>query len=192
MVFVVRDPVARFVSGFYDRKREGRPRYHSPWSAAERRTFERFDTPGAIGEALAAGGEGADAARAALTSLDRMTVPWSRWLGCTDDFLARRADVLLVGRQETLAADFERLRQLLTLPDSARLPADDIDAHRASNVERHMSESARAALVAAFAEDYAWLDVLERNGLLVPLPAAGQTTDRTGNTSSEAASQAAS
>lgn len=168
VVFVVRDPVARFVSGFYDRQREGRPRYQTPWSQDERRTFEQFKTPSAIGEALAAGGECANAARAALTSLDRMTVPWSAWLGTTDQFLSRRADILLVGRQETLAADFDRLREKLNLPTHVRLPGDDVDAHRAQNVDRAVSEIARAALEPAFIEDYAWLTLFEKLGLLEP------------------------
>ena len=180
VVFVVRDPVTRFVSGFYDRKREGRPRYHTPWSKAERATFERFETPGAIGEALATGGEPSEAARAALASLDRMTVPWSAWLGSTDDFLIRRPDILLVGRQETLAADFDKLRQLLGLPDDARLPLNDVDAHRARNVDRGMSETARAALTSAFSEDYAWLALLERTGLLPPLSLTSQPEECSG------------
>src|SRR5690242_20312382 len=44
-VFIVRDPLGRYVSGFYSRKREGRPYYDRPWNDAERAAFERFETP---------------------------------------------------------------------------------------------------------------------------------------------------
>ena len=34
--FFLRDPVDRFVSGFYSRRRQGQPRIFSPWSQARR------------------------------------------------------------------------------------------------------------------------------------------------------------
>lgn len=178
VMFVVRDPVSRFVSGFYDRRREGRPRYNTPWSEAERRTFGLFETPNAIGEALAQGGAAAGDARDALASLDRLSVPWWAWLGTREAFLARRNDILLVGRQETLAQDFERLRHLLSLPYNVTLPGDDIDAHRARNVDRKLSDAARAALRHALADEYAWIALLEREGLLQPWPLSERPQDR--------------
>jgi hypothetical protein len=50
--FVVRDPVEKFVSGFNSRLREGRPRYHTPWTEAERTAFEQFQTPDMLARAL--------------------------------------------------------------------------------------------------------------------------------------------
>src|SRR3954468_17466545 len=41
----LREPLARFASGFEMRRREGRPRHYRPWTPAERRAFSRFDTP---------------------------------------------------------------------------------------------------------------------------------------------------
>jgi hypothetical protein len=35
-IFALRDPVGRFVSGFYSRQRQGAPRYVREWSDAER------------------------------------------------------------------------------------------------------------------------------------------------------------
>ena len=43
--FFLRDPVSRFCSGFYSRKRQGRPRFDFPWSPAEELAFGRFSTP---------------------------------------------------------------------------------------------------------------------------------------------------
>ena len=51
--FFLRDPVARFVSGFESRRREGRPAHYHPWNPAERRAFERFATAEALASALA-------------------------------------------------------------------------------------------------------------------------------------------
>ena len=35
VIFAVREPISRFVSGFYSRKRQGQPRLFSPWSQNE-------------------------------------------------------------------------------------------------------------------------------------------------------------
>jgi hypothetical protein len=50
--FSVRAPLDRFVSGFNSRRRQGRPRYDIPWSAAEERAFTTFTSPDALGRAL--------------------------------------------------------------------------------------------------------------------------------------------
>src|SRR4051812_28297644 len=52
--FCVRDPIARFVSGFYSRRDQGRPRYHFEWSPAEATAFATFATPEQLAGALAA------------------------------------------------------------------------------------------------------------------------------------------
>ena len=44
-VFILRDPVTRFVSGFYSRQRQGKPRYNIPWRPKEKTAFETFSTP---------------------------------------------------------------------------------------------------------------------------------------------------
>ncbi len=36
IIFFLRDPTSRFVSGFYSRQRQGQPRYYSPWSSDEK------------------------------------------------------------------------------------------------------------------------------------------------------------
>ena len=50
--FFVRDPVGRFVSGFYSRQRKGRPRYSGQWSEREREAYRRFGTPDQLASAL--------------------------------------------------------------------------------------------------------------------------------------------
>src|SRR5438477_10058390 len=51
-LFVLRDPVSRFVSAFNGRLREDRPRYHYPWNEGERRAFARFEQPEELASAL--------------------------------------------------------------------------------------------------------------------------------------------
>src|SRR5919108_4446855 len=52
VIFFVRDPLSRFISGFYSRLRQGQPRYFNPWTPEERMAFERFDTPNRLAVGL--------------------------------------------------------------------------------------------------------------------------------------------
>ena len=44
-VFALRDPLTRFISGFYSGLRKGAPRYDIGWSKGEKRAFSWFSTP---------------------------------------------------------------------------------------------------------------------------------------------------
>jgi hypothetical protein len=50
--FSLRDPIGRFRSGFYSRKRMGRPRLNNPWSPSETLIFEEFAHANDLAEAL--------------------------------------------------------------------------------------------------------------------------------------------
>ena len=52
-IFPLRDPVTRFVSGFYSRLRRGRTAVLHPAHEAERKAFEWFPTPQELADALA-------------------------------------------------------------------------------------------------------------------------------------------
>lgn len=164
-VFVVlRDPVARFVSAFNSRQRQGRPRHDVAWSPAERRCFTRFATPDDLGRAL----DDDDPllrreARRAMRSVRHISWPYRRWLGSRRRVRARRSHILLVGHQENLSADFERLKSALALPADARLPSREKAAHRApAGADTRLSDRAQANLAAWYRDDYDLLAFLDR------------------------------
>jgi hypothetical protein len=41
--FSIRDPISRFKSGFYSRKRKGQPRIYSEWTPHEAAAFKSFE-----------------------------------------------------------------------------------------------------------------------------------------------------
>src|SRR5690606_3021725 len=50
--FCTRDPIDRFQSGFYSRKRKGQPRYYSEWSKDEEKSFSLFSSPNELAAML--------------------------------------------------------------------------------------------------------------------------------------------
>ncbi|MGD9916636.1 MAG: hypothetical protein AB7U46_01350 [Paenirhodobacter sp.] len=154
--FCLRDPVERFVSGFYSRQRKGRPRYNSDWTPVEAEVFTRFPTPDALGRALAAGDPLAARAMEGVVHLKRGLAHYLEGVAALERHGAR---IGFIGMQESLARDVEWLRRRLDLAPEAVLRLDDVGAHRnPAAVDKTLSPEARAALKAHYAGDYAVRD----------------------------------
>ena len=81
-VVSIRHPLDRFVSGFYSRRRRGRPLYDVAWSQAEAAAFARFPTANALAEGLEAADDGARAsAREAVRAIAHTRTFLTDWLG---------------------------------------------------------------------------------------------------------------
>lgn len=158
--FFLRDPISRFVSGFYSRQRKGQPRYYFEWSDFERRVFTTFDTPDALGRALAEPGHRHhELAREAISRGQHLN-HYSDWYTDIKTFLDRESDILHVGFQETLEADFRRLKHLLGLPEQARLPTDPVAAHvNPEGLDKTLSSPAQEALSEWYKPDLAFVDL---------------------------------
>jgi hypothetical protein len=171
--FFLRDPLARFVSGFNGCLRKGRPTRFVPWTRAEHRAFETFPTPDSLGRAL--GSEDfirREKARAAMNAIEHVSKQ-SMWVrgGCRE--LARRySDILMIGFQENLQEDFETLKTLLGVRPQLTLPASANTANRApARMESRLSREARANLAEWYREDYALIACArKRREEGVPLP----------------------
>ena len=158
--FFVRDPVSRFVSGFYSRQRQGRPRYNFPWSPDEERAFRAFDTPNALALALSGPGEEQrGAAVHAMRSIEHLRDSYWKWLGSEDDLRSRRSDILFVGSQENLERDVGLLSQRLGV--EIKLPGDEVGAHRRpADVATGLEPQAVANLEDWYRDDYRCLALL--------------------------------
>lgn len=153
VVFFLRDPLARLVSGFHSRRRQGRPRYDVPWTAAEATAFARFPDVNALGLGLAAG---LPEAMAALHGIGHVASRLAAWLVDAATLEARRDDLLFIGFQEKLTADAAILAGLLGLPSPPLLPEDAVLAHRGLPTDDgRLDPAAEAALRRHLAADYA-------------------------------------
>lgn len=102
--FSIRSPVARFKSGFYSRKRCGRPRYDIPWNVYERSAYEAFEHANDLAEALFEESDRGLAAVAAMKSLQHAAMDQIDWFAGTGAFLQIRPPIMIV-RQEKFATD---------------------------------------------------------------------------------------
>ncbi len=155
VIFCFRDPISRFISGFYSRKRKGQPRIYVEWSDLQRKVFESFETPNDLANAYM-DGESVfhDLSVQALTEV-RHFEHYSHWLGNMEYFKSRLDDILFVGHQESLNKDFIKLKECLGLPEKAALPTNDIVAHiNPKNVDKRISEEGLVALADWYSEDY--------------------------------------
>lgn len=154
-IFFLRDPVGRFVSSFYSRQRRGRPRYDNPWSPDEAIAFSRFHTANELARALsAADAELREHAQDAMRGIRHVNQPYGWWFRDEASLLSRVDDIFFIGFQEQLADDFDRLRAMLGIPDRARLPDDEVLAHRAPDgTDRSLDPEAERNLRDWYAAD---------------------------------------
>jgi hypothetical protein len=159
VIFFLRDPVTRFVSGFYSRQRKGRPGMFFPWHPLEKQAFSHFSTPNQLALALTSGEwRQQRRARRAMRHIMHVNMPICWWFGSPQDFQARLSDIFFVGFQESLAEDFMRLRVMLDLPETAALPKDEIKAHKnPAHLDRTLEPQAEANLKEWYQDDYKFI-----------------------------------
>jgi Sulfotransferase family len=163
-MFVLRDPLTRFVSAFNSRLREGRPRYHYPWREEERLAFAEFKTPDQLATALSSRDARERArARQAMTAIGHVNTHYTYWFGKESAFRKRLGDVFFIGFQEQLDDDFELLRTKLGLPAGLQLPRDATVAHRSPpGFAVELSEVAQTNLSRWYKDDLAFVELCRR------------------------------
>ena len=130
VIFFVRDPVSRFMSGFYSRLNKGQPRYYYEWTDGERAAFETFPTPQKLAAALGSDDEELRRRARYATRAIRHTRPMHGYTGGPLRLRVRRRQVIYVGRLETINADWKQIKALLELPSDLKLPKGPWRAHR--------------------------------------------------------------
>lgn len=128
--FVVRDPLTRFVSGFYSRYRMGQPRIYNPWLPREKEAFELFSTPNQLGEALSSkDNKVRNGAVKAMKSIGHVYTSYWDWFINENYLLDRMDSIVWVGRQEQLSKDFKIFKNRFHLPDHVSLPESAMKRH---------------------------------------------------------------
>lgn len=159
--FSIRNPVTRFKSGFYSRKRKGQPRLYVEWTRAEALAFGKFEHANDLAEALFRADDlGLMAAQAiqAIRHTAMQQIDWFERVG----FLSVRPPVWII-RQEAFEPDFDRLlaRMGLALSCGKLQPArDPATAHRNDySATPELSDLARQNLLRWYARDVVFYDL---------------------------------
>ena len=165
--FFLRDPVTRFVSGFWSRYRMGRPKNDIPWNWHEEQAFASFKTPNELALALSSGDCALRTkAQRAMRGIRHVSSAYADWLVSEEYLRLRVDDVLMAGRMESLNGDFERLKTLLKLGDEVSLPNDKVKSHRSpGGVDKTLSEEAAANIKQWYARDYRFIRLCGELGL---------------------------
>lgn len=127
--FSIRSPVGRFRSGFYSRKRKGRPRTHVPWTDHEARAFAAFEHANDLAEALFDPGPRGRLALAAMKSIQHLSMAQVEWFDLRGNFLALDPPIAIL-RQERFAADLDRFLAAIGFDGRITLDDDPVAAHR--------------------------------------------------------------
>lgn len=129
--FSIREPISRFRSGFYSRKRKGAPRLHREWTQYERPAFADFEHANDLAESLFAEGERGLKAWAAMKSIRHTAQNQADWFFWYGTFLDVRPPVWII-RQERFDEDLEvflRRAKLESHGASLELARDSLEAH---------------------------------------------------------------
>ncbi len=163
VIFVVRDPISRFVSGFYARQRQDVPRHNVPWDPEEETAFRRFSSPTELALGLSSDSEELRIAAAdAIKSIQHLKAPQWTWFGKESYLLSRRRDILFIGFQENLDDDFELLKRILNLPAKVNLPKDEVAAHKnPASTDRRLNDEAIRNLKVWYAQDYRFFSLCQ-------------------------------
>lgn len=162
--FSIRNPVTRFKSGFYSRKRKGQPKNFSEWTLHEQRAFADFEHANDLAESLFEEGAVGNRAFAAIKSISHTAQNQSDWFCQTGHFLDLRPPVWII-RQEHFANDmdvFLARAGLAAVARSVTSTADPVSSHANdySGVP-DFSEKALANLRRWYEQDFALYSLCE-------------------------------
>lgn len=159
--FSIRNPVTRFRSGFYSRKRFGRPLNDIPWTPHEATAFGNFEHATELADALFAPGETGLKAAAAMKSIRHTAQDQIDWFALAGDIFTVRPPVWVL-RQEHLEADMKILFDRLGLEFTPK-PRSDAKGSHANDYSDvpELSETGIANLKLWYAQDFAFYDAVE-------------------------------
>jgi len=174
VIFFLRDPLTRYVSGFYSRQRKGQPRSFSEWTPQEKEAFEHFSTPNELALALSSGdADRCRRAKTALQSIRHVRDSYWKWFESEAYFRSRLSDVCFIGHQESLSADFETLKRMLGLPEAAALPSDPVRAHKnPEKLDYRLDEAAVKNLQHWYRDEWKFIELCRS---LIEVPRAANT-----------------
>ncbi len=166
--FFVRNPIERFVSGFYSRKRKGMPRIYSEWNAGEKKAFKKFQTPNQLAVSLSAEDKAVRAAAVkAFEKIRHVNSSYWDWFENSDYFLKRINNIVFAGTTKNLNQDFLKLKKIFKLPEELKLPTNQAEMHKnPEHLDKNLEPQAIKNLRSWYDKDFQFIKLLKKNGWL--------------------------
>jgi hypothetical protein len=131
IAFFLRNPITRFTSGFYSRKRQGKPLYDTPWHEEERIAFSNFDTPNQLAEAISSSDKHVrEKGIYAMNNIHHVKTTYNDWFGDIKHFKSRQHDIFFIGFLENFEKDFKSYCKKIGLFDVS-LEKSEVKSHKA-------------------------------------------------------------
>ena len=156
--FSIRNPIKRFFSGFYSRKRKGMPRFFADWSAHEERAFGAFAHANDLAEALFEDSEQGRLAVASVRSIAHLSANQVDWFTKNGFFLELRPPIWII-RQENFDQDLATFVARLNVDVDLGTDEEQSRAHGNDYSEvPELSDKAIANLQRWYSQDIAFYD----------------------------------
>ena len=155
IVFFVRHPVSRFVSGFYNLHRARSQGVRRLPTAADTIGFHLFPTPNDLLDGLRSDDDWTrSAAEYAINNLPFLRNPLVNNLVSTDTVDAHLPQIAFIGTQENFEASVEAMRTVLSLPSTLSLTTHERKSHRSpASLRTAISDENREVLLNWYRDD---------------------------------------
>lgn len=159
--FSIRDPISRFRSGFYSRKRRGRPLNDIAWNMYEAPAFARFEHANDLAESLFEPGERGMHATAAMKSIRHTAQDQIDWFALAGDIFTVRPPIWVI-RQEHFDSDFDTFLSRAGVSFRPSLKKGEKGSHANNYSDTpELSGKARENLRKWYSQDFAFYDAVE-------------------------------
>lgn len=152
-IFFLRNPIDRFVSGFYSRKRKGQPTYNVPWNLEEEKAFAIFESPSILAEALSSGDSQIQKdAINAMNGIRHVNTHFKDWLIDQSYLENHIKQLFFIGFQENFDEDLKALYLKITKKEWNQ---EVIRSHQTAQKEdKLMSEKASLNIKHWYEDDF--------------------------------------
>jgi len=159
--FCIRNPIDRFQSGFYSRKRKGQPRYYSEWSDSERISFNTFSSAEELASSLDENMDHYEEAKFAMNSITHINSSYWDWFKSEEYFNKRLSGMFFILRLENFNEDFNNLLLKLDIKKKIKLGSDKISMH-SNNVKYSLSKESLVNLNIWYKNENRFIDFINK------------------------------
>jgi hypothetical protein len=167
VVFFVRDPIDRWISGYYSRYRHGCPSHCSNWTQCEEEYFTKFPTVNSLAEALTETHTSTEKLllKSAHNMVNCVGHLWRNFAFYLKGLKTEFNKIGYVGLTDNMTEDFQYFIKKFNFTQISKHTFEKIHPNL-SNKTNVLSEKGRQNLINLLVKDYYYMDLLFDKGFL--------------------------